>query len=117
MGEIFAMSEPVAAQTSRILITGESGTGKELVARAIHENSQRSQAPFITINCGAFPETLLESELFGYMKGAFTGANENRQGLFQAAHGGTLFLDEIGNMTLTMQVKLYRVLQEAKIRP
>jgi two-component system response regulator PilR (NtrC family) len=109
--------QTVAPQTSRVLITGESGTGKELVARAIHENSQRSQAPFVTINCGAFPETLLESELFGYMKGAFTGANENRQGLFQAAHGGTLFMDEIGNMTLTMQVKLYRVLQEGKIRP
>jgi len=100
-----------------VLITGESGTGKELVARAIHENSARAQAPFITINCGAFPETLLESELFGYMKGAFTGANENRRGLFQAAHGGTLFMDEIGNMTLTMQVKLYRVLQEGKVRP
>ena len=100
-----------------MLITGESGTGKELVARAIHENSQRAQAPFITINCGAFPETLLESELFGYMKGAFTGANENRRGLFQAADGGTLFMDEIGNMSLTMQVKLYRVLQEGKIRP
>src|SRR6266852_3726924 len=104
-------------QSSRVLITGESGTGKELVARAIHENSVRAQAPFITINCGAFPETLLESELFGYMKGSFTGANENRQGLFQAAHGGTLFMDEIGNMTLTMQVKLYRVLQEGKVRP
>jgi len=107
----------VAPQTSRVLITGESGTGKELVARAIHENSQRAQAPFITINCGAFPETLLESELFGYMKGSFTGANENRPGLFQAAHGGTLFMDEIGNMSLTMQVKLYRVLQEGKVRP
>src|SRR6266481_1601441 len=117
MREIFDMIQTVAPQTSRVLITGESGTGKELVARAIHENSQRSQAPFITINCGAFPETLLESELFGYMKGAFTGANENRQGLFQAAHGGTLFMDEIGNMTLTMQVKLYRVLQEGKVRP
>ncbi len=99
------------------MITGESGTGKELVARAIHENSVRAQAPFITINCGAFPETLLESELFGYMKGAFTGANDNRHGLFQAAHGGTLFMDEIGNMSLTMQVKLYRVLQEGKVRP
>ncbi len=100
-----------------MLITGESGTGLELVARAIHENSARAQAPFITVNCGAFPETLLESELFGYMKGAFTGANDNRQGLFQAAHGGTLFLDEIGNMSSSMQVKLYRVLQEGKIRP
>src|SRR5882724_3958797 len=117
MRAIFDLIQTVAPQTSRVLITGESGTGKELVARAIHENSQRSQAPFITINCGAFPETLLESELFGYMKGAFTGANENRRGLFQAAHGGTLFMDEIGNMTLTMQVKLYRVLQEGKIRP
>ena len=117
MRAIFDMIQTVAPQTSRVLITGESGTGKELVARAIHENSIRAQAPFITINCGAFPETLLESELFGYMKGAFTGANENRQGLFQAAHGGTLFMDEIGNMSLTMQVKLYRVLQEGKVRP
>ena len=117
MREIFDLIQTVAPQTSRVLITGESGTGKELVARAIHENSQRAQAPFITINCGAFPETLLESELFGYMKGAFTGAAENRQGLFQAANGGTLFMDEIGNMSLTMQVKLYRVLQEGKVRP
>src|SRR5215471_15892825 len=117
MRAIFDLIQTVAPQSSRVLITGESGTGKELVARAIHENSQRAQAPFVTINCGAFPETLLESELFGYMKGAFTGAAENRQGLFQAAHGGTLFMDEIGNMSLTMQVKLYRVLQEGKIRP
>jgi two-component system response regulator PilR (NtrC family) len=117
MRAIFELIQTVAPQTSRVLITGESGTGKELVARAIHENSLRSQEPFITINCGAFPETLLESELFGYMKGAFTGATENRQGLFRAAHGGTLFMDEIGNMSLTMQVKLYRVLQEGKIRP
>ena len=117
MRAIFDMIQTVAPQTSRVLITGESGTGKELVARAIHENSARAQNPFITINCGAFPESLLESELFGYMKGAFTGANENRQGPFQAAHGGTLFMDEIGNMSLTMQVKLYRVLQEGKVRP
>jgi two-component system, NtrC family, response regulator PilR len=117
MRALFDLIQTVAPQTSRVLITGESGTGKELVARAIHENSLRAQAPFITINCGAFPETLLESELFGYLKGAFTGANENRQGLFQAAHGGTLFMDEIGNMSLTMQVKLYRVLQEGKVRP
>lgn len=117
MRAIFELIQTVAPQSSRVLITGESGTGKELVARAIHENSARSQAPFITINCGAFPETLLESELFGYMKGAFTGANDNRHGLFQAAHGGTLFMDEIGNMSLTMQVKLYRVLQEGKVRP
>ena len=117
MRAICELIQTVAPQSSRVLITGESGTGKELVARAIHENSQRAQEPFITINCGAFPETLLESELFGYMKGAFTGANENRQGLFQAADGGTLFMDEIGNMSLTMQVKLYRVLQEGKVRP
>jgi len=117
MRAIFELIQTIAPQTSRVLITGESGTGKELVARAIHENSLRAQLPFITINCGAFPDTLLESELFGYVKGAFTGANDNRQGLFQAAHGGTLFMDEIGNMSLTMQVKLYRVLQEGKVRP
>jgi two-component system, NtrC family, response regulator PilR len=117
MREIFELIQTVAPQSSRVLITGESGTGKELVARAIHENSARAKAPFITINCGAFPETLLESELFGYMKGAFTGANENRRGLFQAADGGTLFMDEIGNMSTAMQVKLYRVLQEGKVRP
>jgi two-component system, NtrC family, response regulator PilR len=117
MKAIFDLIQTVAPQNSRVLITGESGTGKELVARAIHENSARAGAPFITINCGAFPESLLESELFGYMKGAFTGANENRRGLFQAADGGTLFMDEIGNMNLAMQVKLYRVLQEGKVRP
>jgi two-component system response regulator PilR (NtrC family) len=117
MRAIFDLIQTVAPQTSRVLITGESGTGKELVARAIHENSARAHTPFITINCGAFPETLLESELFGYTKGAFTGANENRRGLFQAAHGGTLFMDEIGNMGQAMQVKLYRVLQEGKVRP
>jgi two-component system response regulator PilR (NtrC family) len=113
MRAIFDLIQTIAPQSSRVLITGESGTGKELVARAIHENSPRSSTPFITINCGAFPE----SELFGYVKGAFTGANDNRRGLFQAAHGGTLFLDEIGNMNLAMQVKLYRVLQEGKVRP
>ncbi len=117
MRSLFDLIETIAPQSSRVLITGESGTGKELVARAIHENSARAKAPFITINCGAFPETLLESELFGYMRGSFTGANENRRGLFQAADGGTLFMDEIGNMSLTMQVKLYRVLQEGKVRP
>lgn len=117
MRAIFELIQTIAPQSSRVLITGESGTGKELVARAIHENSARSKAPFITINCGAFPETLLESELFGYVKGAFTGANDNRSGLFQAADGGTLFMDEIGNMSPTMQVKLYRVLQEGKVRP
>jgi two-component system, NtrC family, response regulator PilR len=117
MRAVFELVQNIAPQSSRVLITGESGTGKELVARAIHENSPRSKNPFITINCGAFPETLLESELFGYVRGAFTGANENHRGLFQAAHGGTLFMDEIGNMSVTMQVKLYRVLQEGQIRP
>jgi len=117
MRQIFELIQNIAPQSSRVMITGESGTGKELVARAIHENSARAKGPFITINCGAFPETLLESELFGYLRGAFTGANENRRGLFQAAHGGTLFMDEIGNMSVTMQVKLYRVLQEGKVRP
>jgi two-component system, NtrC family, response regulator PilR len=117
MRAIFDVIQTIAPQSSRVLITGESGTGKELVARAIHENSARSSKPFITINCGAFPETLLESELFGFLRGAFTGANENRAGLFRAADGGTLFMDEIGNMSLTMQVKLYRVLQEGKVRP
>lgn len=117
MRQIFDLIQNIAPQSSRVMITGESGTGKELVARAIHENSARAKNPFITINCGAFPETLLESELFGYLRGAFTGANENRRGLFQAAHGGTLFMDEIGNMSVTMQVKLYRVLQEGKVRP
>lgn len=117
MRAIFELIQTIAPQSSRVLITGESGTGKELVARAVHENSVRAKSPFITINCGAFPETLLESELFGYVKGAFTGANDNRSGLFQAADGGTLFMDEIGNMSPTMQVKLYRVLQEGKVRP
>src|ERR1051325_10453578 len=117
MRAIFDLIQTVAPQSSRVLITGTGRNGEELVARAIHENSLRAQAPFITMNCGAFPETLLESELFGYMKGSFTGANENRVGLFQAADGGTLFMDEIGNMSPAMQVKLYRVLQERKVRP
>jgi two-component system, NtrC family, response regulator PilR len=117
MRAIFDLIQTVGPQASRVLISGESGTGKELVARAIHRHSLRAKAPFITIDCGAFPETLLESELFGYMKGAFTGANENRQGLFAAANGGTLFMDEISNMPISMQMKLYRVLQESRVRP
>src|SRR5579864_472963 len=117
MRAIFDLIQTIAPQSSRVLITGESGTGKELVARAIHENSARKDAPFITINCGAFPETLLESELFGYVKGAFTGANQNKRGLFEVADGGTIFLDEISEMTLAMQVKLLRVLQERTVRP
>ena len=117
MQAIFQMIETVAEVQSTILITGESGTGKELVARAIHDLSPRAEKPFISINCGAFTETLLESELFGYMKGAFTGANANRKGLFEAANRGTIFLDEIGEMSPAMQVKLLRVLQERKVRP
>ena len=107
----------VASTQSTILIYGESGTGKELVARAVHVCSPRAGEPFVSINCGAFPETLLESELFGYVKGAFTGANQNKRGLFEVADQGTIFLDEISEMTLTMQVKLLRVLQERSVRP
>jgi len=107
----------IASTQSTILIYGESGTGKELVARAVHVCSPRATDPFVSINCGAFPETLLESELFGYVKGAFTGANQNKRGLFEVADHGTIFLDEISEMTLTMQVKLLRVLQERSVRP
>ncbi len=107
----------VASTNSTVLIQGESGTGKELVARAVHACSARAAEPFVSINCGAFPETLLESELFGYVKGAFTGANQNRAGLFETANGGTIFLDEIGEMSISMQVKLLRVLQERVVRP
>jgi two-component system response regulator PilR (NtrC family) len=117
MQAVFQMIETVAEVQSTILITGESGTGKELVARAIHDLSPRAERPFISINCGAFTETLLESELFGYIKGAFTGANANRKGLFEAGNRGTIFLDEIGEMSPAMQVKLLRVLQEKKVRP
>lgn len=116
MQAVYQMIETVAATVSTVLITGESGTGKELVARAIHNMSNRASAPFVSINCGAFTETLLESELFGYMKGSFTGAQSNRKGLFEAAEGGTIFLDEIGETTPAMQVKLLRVLQERSIR-
>ena len=107
----------VASTQSTVIIYGESGTGKELVARAVHVCSPRATEPFVSINCGAFPETLLESELFGYVKGAFTGANQNKRGLFEVADQGTIFLDEISEMTLTMQVKLLRVLQERCVRP
>lgn len=105
----------VAPTNARVLITGENGTGKELVAQAIHQQSARKDKPFITLNCGAIPDTLIESELFGYVKGAFTGATAGRPGKFEAAHGGTLFLDEIGDMPLLMQVKLLRALQTSEI--
>ncbi len=107
----------VACTNSTVLVQGESGTGKELVARAVHACSSRAAEPFVCINCGAFPETLLESELFGYVKGAFTGASQNKCGLFEVANGGTIMLDEISEMSLAMQVKLLRVLQERTLRP
>ena len=112
MQKVFTLIRQVAETSSTVLITGESGTGKELVARAVHYNSPRKDGPFVTVNCGALPETLLESELFGYMKGAFTGAASNKQGLFETAHGGTIFLDEISATSPALQIKLLRVLQE-----
>jgi len=112
MQKLFHLIERAAKSSVTVLITGESGTGKELVARAVHEHSERRTRPFIPINCGAIPETLLESELFGHERGAFTGANKAKQGLFEEAEGGTLFLDEVGEMPLQLQVKLNRVLQE-----
>src|SRR4026208_1338797 len=117
MQALYQMVEPVAQVQSTVLVTGESGTGKELVARAIHDLSPRAEKPFVSVNCGAFTETLLESELFGYVKGSFTGANANRKGLFEAANSGTVLLDGIGEVAAAMQVKLLRVLQERKVRP
>ena len=116
MQQLYRLIEKVSASAANILITGESGTGKELVARSIHYNSPRSTAPFVAVNCGAIPENLLESELFGYEKGAFTGAVSDKPGLFETAQSGTLFLDEIAELPQAMQVKLLRALQEKQIR-
>src|SRR5690349_1582565 len=116
MQKVFEVVRKVADSKSNVLICGESGTGKELVARAIHYNSGRTAMPFVAVNCSAVPETLLESELFGHMKGSFTGAVANKAGLFEIANGGTIFLDEIGDTTPTIQVKLLRVIQEREFR-
>ena len=116
MLDLFKMIETIAKTNSTVLITGESGTGKDLVARAVHYNSLRREHPFVALNCGGLPETLLESELFGHMRGAFTGADSNKKGLVEVAERGTIFLDEIGEMNQTMQVKLLRVLQDRRFR-
>ena len=116
MRKIYELTKRVAATSSNVLITGESGTGKELVAKAIHRESPRSEQPFVVVNCGGVPESLIESELFGYRKGSFTGAATNRKGLVEAAQSGTLFLDEIGELSPALQVKLLRLVQEKTIR-
>ena len=117
MQQVRSLVDRVARSMAPVLVSGESGTGKELVARAIHEVSVRGALPFIAVNCSAIPEQLLEAEFFGYRKGAFTGANDDREGFFQAADGGTLFLDEIGDLPLSMQSKLLRAIQERSVRP
>ncbi|MBU1873919.1 sigma-54 dependent transcriptional regulator [bacterium] len=117
MQNVYTMINKVAHSSSNILITGKSGTGKELVARAIHQNSPRAEAPFIPINCGAIPENLFESELFGFKKGSFTGAIMDKDGVFRAANGGTLFLDEVGEIPVHIQVKLLRAIEEKEIKP
>jgi two-component system response regulator PilR (NtrC family) len=117
MQQVRSLVDKVARSMAPVLVSGESGTGKELVARAIHEVSARAAMPFVPVNCSAIPEQLLEAEFFGYRKGAFTGANDDREGFFQAAKGGTLFLDEIGDLPLSMQSKLLRAIQERSVRP
>jgi two-component system response regulator AtoC len=117
MQAVFELAKKVARHNTTVLITGESGTGKELIARGIHFYSERADGRLIPVNCGGIPENLLESEMFGYKKGAFTGADRDKAGLFEAAEGGTLFLDEIGELPLSLQVKLLRVLQESEVRP
>jgi two-component system response regulator AtoC len=117
MREIFALIRKVANSSSSVLITGESGTGKEVIARTLHYSGNRARQPFVPINCTAIPEGLLESELFGHVRGAFTGAHASKQGLFVKANGGTLFLDEIGDMSPLLQGKLLRVLQDREVRP
>src|SRR5712675_1871516 len=112
MAEVYRVTRQVAASSATVLLTGETGTGKDIIARAMHELSPRAAGPYIRVNCGALSESLLESELFGHVKGAFTSAVENRTGRFEAAHGGTIFLDEIASMSAKLQVKLLRVLQE-----
>ena len=116
MQHIYQMVRQVAKTRTNVLITGESGTGKELIARAIHENSERADKPFVPVNCGGIPETLVESEFFGHKKGAFTGAGQDKMGLLEAAHGGTIFLDEVAELSVPMQVKLLRAVQERAFR-
>jgi len=117
MQSLFQLADKAAQYKTTVLILGDSGTGKELIARGIHYSSERAEKPLVPVNCGGIPENLLESELFGYKKGAFTGADRNKKGLFQEAEGGTIFLDEIGELPLSLQVKLLRVLQENEVRP